>query len=131
MEYKFNIWDSKEKKWHKDVLCDIGEHDNFLDDVSCWDVCYDAKSESDKKRFLWEQYIGIKDSEGKEIYSSFIIEFNHGGKRTVAEVTYEAPAFCLRIIESHFYTKGVVILWDQLFFKNPKIIGNIYEGYTK
>lgn len=85
---------------------------------------------NDKDVFLM-QYVGIKDLDNKEIYEGFILEFNHGANQTIAVVVYDAPAFCLRIINSPMYRKDVIVQWDLSWFKDPRIIGNIYEGYTK
>lgn len=136
---KFKIWDTKDKKMYHDVLCDIGEHDNFLDDVSCWDVCHDASNSDDVKRFIWLQFTGLKSSdEGgmpiKEAYFGDIIRFyNTEGHEKQAELIWYELEHCIgfkRLEDGFVYTQRMFN--DSGYFQPSKIkfeiIGNIYQN---
>lgn len=138
-EIKFNIWDNKEKKMSKDVLCDIAEHDNWDNEISCWSVCYDAKKIYEEKRFIWLQYTGLKDKNGNEIYEGDIMEGEHMAGFNFPRMHYakgqivfgEYGGFVLKCKhKGNELAKDISKRYFYLSMKNIKhfeVIGNIYQ----
>lgn len=108
-EIKFRAFDIKNKTWTFVTLGDL--------------ICGACTEKGDKPlsgaKQVWEQYTGLKDKDGKEIYEGDIVDYNDDGD-CIGYVVYNAPNF--EIMERTGFTcwlKGG---------PHQRVIGNIHEN---
>lgn len=141
-EIKFRAWDTATKSWLN--------FDKYHEFTYNPDLAYNILrlSAGDQERLVWQQYTGLKDRHGKEVYQGDVLKIkadkegygstSYGG---VAEVTAQTCGFAISPLKPTLqeldeqWRKGGGG-WDSSSFwhitdddgKNIEVIGNIYES---
>lgn len=116
-EIKFRIWDKSNKSWNQYLLLNAAGKIVVIDD----DVGGQANTADNQENYVIQQYTGLKDKNGKEIYEGDIV-----------------LSTCPKILNDNF--TGVIIFDEGSFltkidnndirgvFDELEIIGNIFEN---
>jgi len=133
---KFRVWDNIEKKFLPD-LQGLSFFYDFPSSGPQWLGLDDLnKIDSEPKRFIIQQYTGLNDSEGKEIYEGDVIQYKFWNKNKgfwteessfdewTGIIEFEQGAFCI-----HYYDgpSDDICFFNQSLIREIKVVGNIFE----
>lgn len=120
-EIKFRVWDKLLQEMNYIDLCDLAEGDDYWYDgeTSVWEVMNDATGE--QRRYVIQQYTGLKDKNGKEVYEGDI--FHLGDPNITYAAVYFDTAFRGKQNGSSSYVglEG----WKDCI----EVIGKVYERW--
>lgn len=117
-ELKFRIWSTVAKRW----LCEDSQYlqmDGKKVHPAPWSTLSFDVSDNE---YTIQQYTGLKDINGKEIYEGDVIKgsgANYDNENFIGEVCYDFsyPCFAIKVSENEY--RG---------FEEVEVIGNIYEN---
>lgn len=115
-EIKFRVWDDKQKCYRLDAGKSIEIVGGFLNSLY----------PEEKTGFIIQQFIGLLDTNDKEIYEGDIVQEIDG---SISVIEWNSTSFCLRAISGRCLSSRNLVSAIQnecgLFCK---IIGNIFQN---
>lgn len=124
-ELKFRIWIKDEGRFYDesdDESYLIVPNGNVIYESGAYeeDGVFFTDTTNQTSNVIVEQYTGLKDKNGKEIYEGDVVDYNSDGV-CIGVVKFEAPEFILTKTND----------WGTMFLKgecHQTVIGNIHEN---
>ena len=139
-EIRFRVWDSKAEHfwkdgssgedgygWNEDWLCitmdgQVAIFDSassvYVKSISALTESYGGES-SEQDRFVIQQFTGLKDKNGKEIYEGDILLFNLEGFEVKGVVEYIGNGFWIKNKRDGNFMPDI---------KYREVVGNVFEN---
>ena len=129
-ELKFRVWDKRNKSWDKYLLLNTTGKIVVVDD----DYGAQANTADNQENYVIQQYTGLKDKNGKEIYEGDIVKTVDGVSKlavefaeyTHGEVKWLREGF--EVCQEYIGATRLSVFSCDYFTSDLEIIGNIFEN---
>lgn len=124
-KHEYRAYDKVEETMWTDVLGEMGDNDNYDDELSMWSVAYDMKN-GDDSRFVFMEYINQNDVDGKKIFVDDVVDvvgmIEGQGRKGIVVFDADKSMYALQDI----HTEELFPFY--LFSGNVKILGDVHRN---
>ena len=117
-ELKFRVWDKLEERF---ITCDSGYQGQYV--LSLKGEFHNLQNGSGGKEYIVQQYTGLKDKNGKEIYEGDIFK---GSDYKWDAVEFRNGQFQVNLKGAR--TFSLEELCCDIDYQAPEVIGNMFEN---
>jgi uncharacterized phage protein (TIGR01671 family) len=115
-EIKFRFWHTVDKEWVSPVLIEFEYESPDAEHIGI--PIYLYGKENVEQNIIYQQYTGLKDKDGKEIYEGDILKTERLWSMT-GVVAFEEGGFSLKSNDEFYYL-------NQICGRSTEVIGNIF-----
>lgn len=129
-ELKFRVWDKLEERF---ATCDEGYQGHYV--LSLKGEFHNLQNGSGGKEYIVQQYTGMKDRQGKDVYEGDIVKWGMSHDQETAfcrlrVVEFHEQQLIYKVVEVGEYPAGVDYLYEamQPATRWCEVVGNVFEN---